>query len=252
MELGVARERLGANGPELLDLLLSDVWESRLIQPDAPGNSTGALLVNAELCTQPRGVLRVFEDFSRMLGVRTRNPACDVAPFQVPNPASKVLARYRVDTSQNFSQPLSDELIDELKRALRELLGSAAELFDDEEILDGITNSDKPLASWRQVLPNLRARLTPYFNECSTDEDLLRAARNLDEPLVASGACKVQVLRRRIAADGEALHFRPEDLGRRIEIDLSIRRRPKQKESAPNGLKGRELTGMNCLSRVST
>jgi hypothetical protein len=106
-------------------------------------------------------------------------------------------------------------------------------LFDDEEILDGITTPDKPLASWRQVLSELRARLTPYFNECSTDEDLLRAARNLDEPLVASGACKVQVLQRQHALDGDALHFRPEDLGRRIEIDLSIRHRPKQRNPRP-------------------
>jgi hypothetical protein len=236
LELGVSQERLGANGAALLDMLLRDVWESRLIHPDAPRNPTGAFLLNADLCTQPRGVLRVFEDFSSLLGVRSRNPARDVSPLQLPNPASGVLARFRVDCSRNFSQPLSDELIDELKRAMRAAIGTAAESFDDEEILDAITSPDRPLTSWRQVLPKLRVRLTSHFNEASTDDDLLRAARNPDDPLIASGACKFQVLQRRDELDGEASHFRPEDLGRRIEVDLSTEGRPlmRNRRTAPS------------------
>jgi hypothetical protein len=50
-----------------------------------------------------------------------------------------------------------------------------------------------------RIGPRLRGQLSPYFAECSTDDDLLQAARRPDSPLVASGACKIQVLRRRRA-----------------------------------------------------
>jgi hypothetical protein len=169
--------------------------------------------------------LRIYEDFSNMLGVPTRNPARGVSPFQLPNPAADVLARYRVDASQDFNQPLSEELITELKRAMREAIGAAAESFEDEEILDAITSPERPLVSWRRVLRKLRSRLTPYFSECSTDDDLLRAARNPDDPLIASGACKVQVLQR-MESEDDALRFSADELGRRIDLDLTVGRPP--------------------------
>jgi hypothetical protein len=219
-ELGVSMHRLGQNGPELLDLLLRDVWGEQLLGPDHPNNPTGGLLVDAEYCTQAHRALRIYEDYRRLLGVRTWNPAREVAPLTAPNPAERVLPQYHVDPSQNFNQPIEHDLIVELERAMRYELKQVAGQFTTEEILDGLTAPQQPLVAWTPSLPRLRARLTPYLAECSTDEDLLKAARRPEEPLIASGACRIQVLQRRAGSNAEAFTFQPEDLQRRIEAEL--------------------------------
>ena len=58
------------------------------------------------------------------------------------------------------------------------------------------------------------------ISECSTDEDLLRAARQPDEPLWASGACRTQVLAKQDAFGANPFWFGVERLPRRIEADL--------------------------------
>jgi hypothetical protein len=221
-ELGVSVARLSANGPELLDMLLRDVWESRVIPPDAPGNCTGAVLISADLCTERSDFLKVYEDFSHLLGIESWNPAREVAPFQAPNPAQHILAKFSIDTSQNFNQCLEAGLIEELERAMRHELASTAELFSREEILDGVTSPDAPLSAWTKALPKLRSKLTSYVNECTTDDDLLRAARQPEKALFVRGACKIQVLERCSLDDRAALHFAPDELGRRIDADLFV------------------------------
>jgi hypothetical protein len=164
--LGMSEARSRQCRKEPSDLLLRDVWQAQLIGPDDPMNQTGALLISAELCTKGIGVLRVHEDFTELLGVATWNPAREVPPFARPNPAREILEAARVDTRQDFIRTLSAELTTELQRNIRKALGTSAASFTDEEILNGIHAPDKPLISWRQVLPKLRSRLSPYFAAC--------------------------------------------------------------------------------------
>ncbi len=218
-QLGVPVELLGANGQHLLDLLLKDVWRAQWIGPDDPDNTAGTLLIDAELCDPTERPLRVYEDYRHLLGAWNWNPARSVAPLTARNPASQVLPQYGLNDRTDFNQPLAHDLVLELERAMRHQLGQLAERFTTEEILDGVTAPAVPLIAWTPSLPQLRAKLGPYISECTTDEDLMRAARRPDEPLIASGACRVQVLRRRTGA--AALHFAQVDLGRRIEARLA-------------------------------
>lgn len=219
-ELGIPIERLGANGDELLDRLLRNVWEEQLRRPEAPDNDTGLVLIDAELCSNVRKALRVFEDFRGLVGSYTWNPAREVSPVEVPNPASAVLAQFGFDPRQDLGKTATQEQVEALELATRTQLGEATDLFTVEEIYEALLSPDRPLQAWRQVLPKLRAKLDPLVSECTTDEDLLRAAQSPGEPLYASGMCRIQVLGRRGLLDADDLHFAPEDLGRRIDADL--------------------------------
>ncbi len=103
-ELDIPTAHLGANGDVLLGRLLHDVWERQQIQPDAPDNKTGFLLVDSKLCTQSHRSLREFEDFSGLLGAATWNPARQVIPATLPNPANQVLDRLGIARDQDFNQ----------------------------------------------------------------------------------------------------------------------------------------------------
>jgi hypothetical protein len=223
-EIGVPVERLGANGHELLDLLLRDCWRRQLIASDAPQNPTGTVLISADLCTQRRDFLRIYEDMTHLIGQRTWNPARDVTPFEAANPAREVLAKYQIDTRQNFNQPIDFGLIDELGREMRHRLGPVQAMFSHEEILDGITTPNQPLKAWVHALPQLRRKLNRYISECTTDDDLLQATRHPNDALFARGASRIQVHRRRPIEHGESLRFESDDLGQRIGLDLQTRR----------------------------
>jgi len=103
---------------------------------------------------------------------------------------------------------------------MRQAIGPVAEMFTDDEILDGLTSPHLPLTAWTAALPQLRAKLSLHISECTTDDDLLRAARRPSQPLVASGACKIQVCQRQRLSDAEDFRFPPERLGRRIDAKL--------------------------------
>jgi hypothetical protein len=220
-ELRIPVGRLGANGSVLLDRLLRDIWERHLISPSAPSNPTGKWLVDAELYTHARQALEIFEDFTDLVGVRTWNPAHGVKLPQVDNPAEEVLRRLEVDTRQNFDQYLSDELIEKLELAMRQAVGVSEGYFTREEIYDGLTNPGRPLVGYSASLAHLRSKLGVTLSECCTDDDLLQAARDRDQPLLASGACKMQVVAKRDVARPAALRFMSDVLHRRIEADLS-------------------------------
>lgn len=194
-QIGVPVYRLAANSEILVDRLLRDVWERQLILPDAPGNVTGHLLIDSKLCTQDDRALGVFEDFSRLLGAATWNPARQVKPIAVLNPAGPILKRFGIDPDRDFNQPISDQMLDDIERAMRQSIGRDLQL-SQTEIYDALTNSKAPISAWSPVLPRLRALVDPALVDGVSDGDLLRAAKSPDEPLVASGACRIQVLRR--------------------------------------------------------
>ena len=219
-ELDMPVELLGSNGEILLERLLQDVWERQILPADAVDNVTGLTLISGDLCTQARSALRIFEDFTNLLGVPTWNPVRGADPFQVQNPAAEILLQHGVDMTQDFRQPIVDEVIVELVRKMRESVGPVSDLFTDEEIMDGITSPDLPLTARTNVLPVLRFRLSAYISACCTDGDLLRAAHHPDEPLFASGACKIQTLTLTADAGPNAFTCSEQDLGRRIHAEL--------------------------------
>jgi hypothetical protein len=218
-KLDLPLERLGSNGQLLLNRLLDDVWQEQLLLPGQGANHTSLILIDAELCTQVRASLRVFEDFSKLVGVSIRNPAKTVQPIQAANPAKQVLREYSIDTTQNFCQRIMPETVDTMVTRMRELIGPQEKLFTTEEIMDGLTAPEVPLSAWSYSLPQLRTRLGPYFGEVTTGGDLLRACREPEKPLYASGACRIQVLRKRRAA-ADSLLFSQSDLGRRLTVNL--------------------------------
>jgi hypothetical protein len=141
--------------------------------------------------------------------------------LRMRNPAADVLHRYDVDKSHDFNQHFPDELIDQFERAMREAIGPSHIRFTRDEVLDALTNPSQPLIGYADSLPRLRARLSPATSECCSDDDLLRAARCLDEPLIASAACRIQV-RAKDLSKAEPLCFTPKELGRRVEADLNV------------------------------
>jgi hypothetical protein len=219
-KLEIPIERLSSNSTVLLDRLLRDLWEQLLISPDAIGNTTGGLLVDAEFCTDMRGVLRFYEDFRHLLGMHVWNPARSLTPFQMQNPALQVLQDVGIDVRSDFSQAIDNDKLAAVELAMRQALGPAAGDFTTDEIYDAIVSPDSPVTAWAKSLCELRSNLNPGISECVSDEDLLRAARRPCDPLVASGACRIQVLQRRSPVDSEAFAFSGEDFARRIEADL--------------------------------
>jgi hypothetical protein len=193
-KLEIPLERLGSNGPVLLDRLLKDFWQRELILPDSPANATGNVLVDARLCTQTGKALGMYEDFSALVGLHVWNPVRGVQLLETQNPARDVLRAHGIDSTKNFDQVFPDELIARLETAMRMAIGATHHLLTRVEVLDGLTSPENPIVAYAASLPKLRRRLSSDLIECTTDDDLLRAARHPDGPLVASGACRVQVV----------------------------------------------------------
>jgi hypothetical protein len=217
-ELNRPVDQLGANGEGLLQRYLHDLWERQIRWPNAdPANPTASLLIDAELCTQARTALRAYEDFSELLGVASWNPARKSAPQFLTNPAKPILERFGI---HDLDQPISDQLLAELESAVRQAVPDVP--LTQEEVYDAIADHELPLRAWWPALPRLRSLLEPWINECTSDEDLLCAAANPNEPLVASGACRIQVLQRDTDNDRVAFSFPSDELGRRAQVNLHL------------------------------
>jgi len=215
--IGVPVDRLGANGNVLIDRLLRDTWAQYLIPADAMGNQTGHLLVSAEFCSQARRALRIYEDFSGLLGFPTWNPARAVTPLELTNPAAAVLKAFDIDLRKpKVIDNISQDKADAMQIAMRVELGAATPFLAEDEIFDALLSPELPITAWRCALATLRGKLSAYVSECATDEDLLTAARKPAEPLFASGGCRIQVLER----SGAGLNFDSGRLGRRVHACL--------------------------------
>ena len=215
--LGVTVEHLSGNSPVLLERLLEQTWQDMLIGPNDPSNSTGLLLADAEYCSRPVGVLRVYEDFRQLVGVSTWNPAENVKVLRRSNPTAELLGSYGFEPASGWENAIDAETLAQLLIAFRQHLGEDADRFSDEDLYDALLEPGVPVSAVSEILPRLRKRLSDYWSECSTEADLRAAARQPDRPLLASGACCVQVVRH--DADPESLLFTPDRLGRRITAD---------------------------------
>jgi hypothetical protein len=214
----VPLERLDSNPSALVERLLEDAWASVLIAPRTPGNPTDLVLVDAEYCTQTGRALRVFEDFSRMVGCMTWNPARAVNVLKVTNPALAVLERHGIDPANGFEEAIPDERIVRLELEMRNALGELAAEFSQEDIFDGLVRPSEALLACTQAVSAMRLKLSPVWSECATDSDLRNAARDPSAGLVASGACRFQV-RQRVSQE---LRFTSEQLQRRADVDWRV------------------------------
>jgi hypothetical protein len=147
-QIGVRVNQFGRNGTMLLEKLLHDVWEQQLVRPGAQGNSTGCILVSADLCTQASQALMIYEDFSDLVGLHTWNPANEVEPVRLDNPATSVLIEHGIDPSQDYAECLPAEIVDQLERSMRSDLGSVGALIRQEEIYDGLVRPNKLITAW--------------------------------------------------------------------------------------------------------
>lgn len=218
--VGIPASQLGGNGNSLLHRLLRDIWEENLVLPGAPGNATGCVLISADLCMQANRALMAYEDFSALLGLYTWNPAREVEPVQLPNPASGVFENFGI--SATAAQDVSADTVEAMERAMRCQLGSVGERLSQAEIYDALVHPAMPISAWSLKVEELRSNLSPFISECTTDEDLLRAAQTPQEPLLASGACQIQVLGLRRTPAVEAFYFGPDELGRRACAQLWV------------------------------
>lgn len=216
-KIGLKPERLAANPELLVERLLRQTWEKLFVAADDPKNSTGLVLLDAEYTTDARRSLRAFEDFRGLVGVKTWNPARGVTLHAVENPTPAILARHGLEPGSGWEQAADTEQVDALVAELRVALGEEARRYSEEDLFDALIAPTTPLTAASEVLPRLRKRLGTYWSDCMSDDDLRAAVRRPDEALFASGACRLQVLRRRATA--EPLHFTAEDFGRRLELD---------------------------------
>ena len=162
----------------LLSRYLDDLWNRQIYYPGDPANCTGCLLISAEFCTQAHKALRVYEDFSALLGAPSWNPARKIAPHQIPNPARAVLGQFDI---HDLDQLITDDQLVELETALRQAIGSDVPLTQ-EEVFDAIAYADAPIRAWSSVLPELRSLLEPAIAESVTDDDLRSAGTALSSP----------------------------------------------------------------------
>lgn len=224
--------RLGTKEPLLLDRMLHDVWDQMIVQPRTPTNPTDHVLVDAEFCSHARGALRVYEDFSELLGARKWNPVREVLSTTRPNPARTVLKAFGIDISQpDWREAIPSETMDKLEAGMRRALGPGDELFVREDIYAALDNLDSSVVASTTTTPfeslgegkvvaAMRSLLSPRDVECCTYQDLLEAARRPKSPLVLSGGCREQVLYKQNLPDDAAFCFTPQVLGRKITADL--------------------------------
>ena len=93
------------------------------------------------LIVAPHKALRVYEDFSALLGALSWNPARKVAPREISNPARDVLGLFGI---HDFDQLITDEQLAALELAMRQAIGGDIPLTQ-EEVFDAITNADAPI-----------------------------------------------------------------------------------------------------------
>lgn len=220
------------------EALLEDLWQGCFIaphhaaqQPDEPAsgnplNTTSHWLIDHKFCSKANTSLRNYEGVSKLLGAEVWNPAVEVLPTKgsilLPNPAQEV------------TRSLKTDHVEELVAAFRQRLGEAVgKRVSDESICRCLEHPDQPLdvpqGSQRlraTELPQdllakaMRAALEPRVSECTTDQDLLAAARSPGDRLFASGMAKIQLFRVR-ANSPEEFVFGPKQLGRpKVTVDF--------------------------------
>lgn len=191
--LQIPESKLGQHGESILQEFLRHLWAQQWISPDHPENGTGHWLVDERLCDPQHPPVARFEDFKSLLGVFCENHTRNIQFATVPNPALQVRAEFPKLEQLTQVQVLSSELTAAAVQSMGQLVNdNRARPMD---LLYGLLFADQPLRLIEQQLPKLRQSLDSYWAECTTDRDLLQAAYFSDEPLWASGACQIQIVK---------------------------------------------------------
>lgn len=212
--LGIGLRKLNSNPAALVDRLLRQVWEDLTSVPVDP--DYGLVLIDADVCPESSRPLRVFEDFSELVGAWIWNPARGLLVREFSNPAADILRRCRIDFRSHDS--ISQEQVESAMAEMKEVVRGYAVDFDDEDLLDALAMPHEPLMPTTGLLPQLRKRLTDYWSACVQDRDLRQALRRPRAPLFAAGACRIQLFRR---SPTGGLQYASEELQRRCELDLA-------------------------------
>lgn len=215
-QAAISLKKLQGNPPEIVERFLRNSWDE-IVAATQVDPDTGLVLFDADVCSTQAQPLRVFEDFRPFVGDWTWNPIRELNLPQFTNPAHEILKRFGIDPRDGFDQPIPDVRFKAMIEAYRAAIGDPAGGMDEEDVLDGLVLPDEPLVPVSSAIAAMRRKLSPYWNECATDLDLRLAARRPAEPLFASGACQIQVIRQRVVR--EPLKFTGDELGRRIDVD---------------------------------
>lgn len=214
VRLGLPQHKLQSNPAVLVERLLRQTWESLLWRADDPSNPSGLVLIEAEYCKQVTRALRVFEDFRALLGARTRNPAGGLRIPQAKNPAAALIAAHGHEPRSGWENEAAPERLDSLLAEMREAVSKEDVAFTDDDLAAALAAPEEPLIAFSLIMPELRRRLDETSSECTAEADLHAAARRPHEPLTASGACRIQVVRCK-----QGGFYGPADFGRRITLD---------------------------------
>jgi hypothetical protein len=219
------RRKFEELSPEVQQGLLYAAWESAIVSPVDPSNSTGLWLLPHELSHDVYRSTRIYEHFGDLVGANIFNPARQFGRV-VTNPAVEVAKIASVDLLADLAslaaqgegspecQGVEERLVG-LIPAYRKRLSASAEL-SDQDLLHALCQPEQQVAISRALdtlaeaeqIARMRAVVLPHLAPCCTDADLLAAVRSPHEPLFASGLCRVQCLYRppRVPVE-EALRF---------------------------------------------
>jgi len=201
------------------DMLLKAEWPSVFIPPGEDGNTTKFFLVDHIFSTRVRFSLRVYECFDeRLIGVDVWNPMSDettaavIRAARLDNPASRAYTRLGLDPAMD-KDLVTTEQYECLIGMMHEWLGNG--LFTEEVLGDALTMPFAPIANLPRQHEVFRSALKPAISECCTDADVQWAIDHGNQPLHASGLCRIQVLRTdpRLSRM-DALRFNSAALGR--------------------------------------
>lgn len=231
--LDVGVDELSQKDPTLLGIQMRDTWQELIIPPGHDGNTTGNHLVDAEFCSQGR-LAYVFENFGAkigpakgpgLLGIDTWNPVRGLLPRR-DNPSRLAFKKLGIEPSDAMPQ----EVLDVVETEMRKILGPLNGLYSQDELYTALCSMDDPLPMLEKMpleviaesecVSRMRQVLSPEVAEQATYEDLLLAAKSPGSPLHLSRAARIQVCYNQLLDPEEAYHFRPQALGRRIEVDL--------------------------------
>lgn len=137
-----------------------------------------------------------YEDYSPVLGVPHWNPAHNL--HEMANPAEMLLAKHGVQDLEAVDQQTLDRLTAEFRMCC-----ALGERLAEDEIFDALVNPSAPVVCARGVEEIAAARIVDAMRKVAgtsraaleaTAEDLLRAAKNPNDPLFLSRLSVTQLV----------------------------------------------------------
>jgi hypothetical protein len=245
--LAMACKRLNCSPKELAknplrEQYLHTIFRDSALAPEHADNHTGGYLFPVDLLVgQDLGCCAFYEDYRRLLGVTTWNPAREIHDL-----GRNALKARGFD--RGHLAALNEPQLDGVFKKMREKLGAYAGAFTLEELQEALVEGQPPRKAdgttlqiaigGVEYLKLLRSYLTPDVAEQATDQDLLIAAADLNEPLVLSQVARPQVIQLQSLPVEEANGWTPEVLGRKILAELEVdnlRARPRKERKRGTG-----------------